>query len=194
MNIQMKSKKFFLQAGQEETIEPATFRLSVASLTCSSVQHTGPVDHVSPHKSTSLDRSASVGCTVSSAVAGNLPLLPHHYQGMEAVYRRHQPIRTTVSRWLLKMLLVLAWHIGHSRVFLLLLWAIICIVPGVFPAGTSMLADGPYRLIDRSDQATSPNGQQNVSPVRNLLKNCRRADASTSDPFYTTIMAGPKTR
>lgn len=108
MNIQKKSKKFFLHAGQDESIEPATWRLSAASLTCSSVQHTEPVDHVSPHNSTSLDRSVSVGCNVSSAVARNLPLLPRHYRDMEAVYRRHQPIRTTVSRCLLKRLLVLA--------------------------------------------------------------------------------------
>jgi hypothetical protein len=69
VNIQKKSKKFFLQAGQDDSIEPATWRLSAASWTCSSVQHTEPVDHVSPHNSTILDRSVSEGCLVSSTVA-----------------------------------------------------------------------------------------------------------------------------
>ena len=89
--MQKKSKKFFLQAGQEDIIEPATFRLSARSLTCLSVQHTGLDDQVSPQSSTSCDRSEEEGYV---SLLWDIPPQQGHCVDREVAFRIHQGIHT----------------------------------------------------------------------------------------------------
>jgi len=98
VNVQKKSKKLCLQAGQEESIEPAMARFSLRSLTCPGVQQTLLADQTSPHRETSSDRNASEGYTLliylygtylfCFSIIGTGELLPKYVQGTALHHQR----------------------------------------------------------------------------------------------------------
>ena len=61
VNVQKKSKKFFLHAGQEERMEDAIPRFVERSSSCSAVQHTFAEAHSSPQRLTRFVRTVSPG-------------------------------------------------------------------------------------------------------------------------------------